>query len=112
MYPSLGPDGRRCPSEIRMNSNGTFTCEFTTSLVGEHSIDVFIRGENVNVTPGFFTYDASRMRVGPLKPNPGLIGAPVEFEGERESSRSPKKPFVLVRVLTQVVKGPCFGNHG
>ena len=38
-----GPNGNRCPTQIKMNPDGTFTCEFSTNLVGEHTIEIIIR---------------------------------------------------------------------
>jgi len=74
----VGPDDRKCPQTIRLNDDGTFTCEFTTSLVGEHKIEIIISDEQLNVTPNFYTYDATKIKVGHLPQ--GYIGLPVEFD--------------------------------
>ena len=75
-----GPDGRSLATSVRSNpGSGTFTCEFTTREVGEHGIEVVLAGEPLNVTPRFYTYDASKVRVGPVPD--GFVGSPVEFEG-------------------------------
>merc|ERR1711892_1519234 len=74
----VGPDNKKCSQNIRLNSDGTFTCEFSTSLVGEHNIEIVIKDEQLNVTPNFYTYDASRIKVGQLPQ--GYIGLPVEFD--------------------------------
>ena len=55
-----------------------FTCEFTTSVVGRHTIEIVIGGDRLNVTPDFYTYDASKIRVGDVQ-QPGYAGMPVEF---------------------------------
>ncbi|XP_059081072.1 uncharacterized protein LOC131878933 [Tigriopus californicus] len=78
----IGPDGRKCPTEIRSNPNGTFTCQFTTNSVAEYRIEVFIRNERVNVTPTFYTFDASKVHVGHIPS--GFVGMPVEFEAEAQ----------------------------
>ena len=39
-----------------------------------------IKGDRIDATPGFYTYDASKIRVGEIPP--GLVGMPVEFQGE------------------------------
>ena len=56
-----------------------FTCEFTTSVVGRHTIEIVIGGDRLNVTPDFYTYDASKIRVGEMPP--GYTGMPVDFQG-------------------------------
>lgn len=76
-----GPEGKKCPTKIRLNGNGTFTCEFTANQVGEHSIELVILDENINVTPTFHTFDASKIRVGPLPPG-GFVGTPIDFESK------------------------------
>ena len=66
-----------------MRSNpgqGTFTCEFTTVQVGEHNIEIVLGNESLNVTPTFYTYDTSKIRVGQIPP--GYTGNPVDFDGE------------------------------
>ena len=57
-----------------------FTCEFTTSVVGRHGIEVVVGGDRLNVTPDFYAYDASKIRVGEMPP--GYTGIPVDFQGE------------------------------
>merc|ERR1719225_955746 len=74
----VGPDDRKCPQTIRLNDDGTFTCEFSTSLVGEHKIEIIISDEQLNVTPNFYTYDATKIKVEQLPQ--GYIGLPVEFD--------------------------------
>ena len=58
----------------------TFTCEFTTSLVGEHTIEIFIKNEKIDATPSFYTYDATKIKVGDIPP--GNVGMPVDFVGK------------------------------
>ena len=41
---------------------------------------IVIKGDRIDATPGFYTYDASKIRVGEIPP--GLVGMPVEFQGE------------------------------
>ena len=74
------PSGKKCPSQIKSNHNGTFTCEFTTLVVGEHKIEIIINDELLNVTPHFYTYDVSKVKVGQIPP--AYIGLPVEFESK------------------------------
>ena len=74
----VGPDNKKCPQNVRLNNDGTFTCEFSTNLVGEHNIEIVIRDEQLNVTPNFYTYDASKIKVGQLPQ--GYIGLPVDFD--------------------------------
>ena len=79
----VGPTGGRCPTQISLNdgeTSGTFTCEFTTREVGEHTIEIVIRDEQLNVTPSFYTYDASKIKVGQIPM--GYIGLPVEFDSK------------------------------
>ena len=76
----VGPDIMKYLQTIRLNSDGTFTCEFSTSLVGEHTIEIVIRDDQLNVTPNFYTYDASKISVGQL--SHGYIGLPVEFDSK------------------------------
>ncbi len=54
---------------------------FTASEVGEHVVDVHVRGEQVRGAP-FRThaYNARAIQVGRI-PN-GVLGQPVEFESE------------------------------
>ena len=74
------PNGKKIASEVRLNQeDDTFTCEFTTSIIGQHLIEIVIKDEKVDATPGFYTYDASKIRVGDIPP--GLVGMPVEFQG-------------------------------
>ena len=63
-----------------LNQDGTFTCEFSTSIVGEHKIEIIISDERLNVTPSFYTYDASKIKVGQIPM--GYIGLPVEFDSK------------------------------
>ena len=32
--------------------------------VGEHSIEIIMKDEQLNVTPNFYTYDSSKIKVG------------------------------------------------
>lgn len=78
----LGPAGKKCPSDIALNERGQeFTCEFSTSTVGEHSIEIVVGEKRLdNVTSKFYTYDASKINVGSIPP--GFVGMPVEFESK------------------------------
>ena len=76
----LGPDDRKCQHTIRLNEDNTFTCEFKTSLVGEHKIEIIISDQQLNVTPNFYTYDATKIKVGQLPQ--GYTGLPVEFDSK------------------------------
>ncbi len=48
--------------------------------MGEHTVELVIHEQKVPVTPTFFTYDASKVRVGELSQQ-GHVGIPIEFEG-------------------------------
>merc|ERR550532_997592 len=74
----LGPDERRCATKVRLNEDLSFTCEFSTSLVGEHRIEIIIGEEQLNVTPNFYTYDATKIKVGQMPQ--GYVGLPVDFD--------------------------------
>lgn len=76
----IGPGGSKCPTQINLNHDGTFTCEFSTSMVGEHTIEIIISDERLNVTPSFYTYDASKIKVGQIPM--GYVGLPVEFDSK------------------------------
>ena len=76
----LGPDERRCAQTIRINEDSSFTCEFSTSLVGEHKIEIVIGDEQMNVTPNFYTYDATKIKVGQMPQ--GYVGLPVDFDSK------------------------------
>ena len=39
---------RRCATTVRLNEDSSFTCEFSTSLVGEHRIEIII-GEELKI---------------------------------------------------------------
>ena len=41
----VGSDSMKYLQVIRLNSDGTFNCEFSTSLVGEHTIEIVIRDD-------------------------------------------------------------------
>ena len=58
----------------------TFTCEFTTTIVGEHNIEIFIKNEKIDATPSFYTYDHTKIKIGDIPS--GLVGMPVEFNGK------------------------------
>jgi hypothetical protein len=75
-----GPDGRKCRSDVVKFDEYGFTSEFMTSVVGRHNIEIVIAGNRLNVTPDFYTYDASKIRVGDMPP--GYTGMPVDFQGE------------------------------
>ena len=49
-------------------------------MVGKHTIEIVIGGDRLNVTPDFYTYDASKIRVGEMPP--GYTGMPVDFQGK------------------------------
>ncbi len=73
-------NGKKISNEIKLNHEADyFTCEFLTSLVGEHSIEIVINEDKVDATPTFFTYDSTKIKVGDIPP--GYAGMPVEFEG-------------------------------
>ncbi|XP_040581281.1 uncharacterized protein [Lepeophtheirus salmonis] len=72
------PDDRKCYTNIRLNENRSFTCDFTTTKVGKHEIVVIICGNKLNCTPHFYTYDASKINIKDIPP--GYVGSPVEFE--------------------------------
>ena len=79
------PSGKKCPSQLKSNHNETFTCEFTTSVVGEHKIEIIIADEVLNVTPHFYTYDVTKIKVGQIPQ--AYVGLPVEFESKLTLSR-------------------------
>ena len=76
----VGPDDRKCHQSITLNEDNTFTCEFVTSLVGEHKIEIIICDQQLNVTPNFYTYDATKIKVGQMPQ--GYVGLPVEFDSK------------------------------
>ena len=76
----VGPDDRKCHHSISLNEDNTFTCEFVTSLVGEHKIEIIICDQQLNVTPNFYTYDATKIKVGQMPQ--GYVGLPVEFDSK------------------------------
>ena len=80
--PILGPEGKKCPTEVMLNAREQeFTCEFSTSTVGEHSIEIVVGEKRLdNVTSKFYTYDSSKINVGAIPP--GFVGMPVEFESK------------------------------
>ncbi len=46
------PGGRSVHNSVRSNRGShTFTCEFTTTQVGEHHIEIVLGQERLNVTP-------------------------------------------------------------
>ena len=93
MFPD--PNGKKISNELRLNHEvDTFTCEFTTSIVGEHTIEIFIKNEKVDATPSFYTYDATKIKVGDIPP--GHVGMPVEFVG---------KYFLTLQMVTCTVFG-------
>ena len=47
----VDPSGRSVGNAIKCGDDGFFTCEFTTTQVGEHHIEVIVAGEKLNVTP-------------------------------------------------------------
>ena len=82
-HPScLGPEGKKCPTAVKLNETGReFTCEFSTSTVGEHSIEIVVGEKRLdNVTSKFYTYDISKVNVGAIPP--GFVGMPVEFDSK------------------------------
>ena len=77
-----GPEGKKCSVDVQLNEQGQeFTCEFSTSSVGEHSIEIVVGEKRLdNVTSKFYTYDASKINVGSIPP--GFVGMPIEFESK------------------------------
>ena len=72
------PNGKKISNDLTLNHEvDTFTCEFTTSTVGEHTIEIFIKNEKIDATPSFYTYDATKIKVGDIPP--GHVGMPVDF---------------------------------
>ena len=88
-----GPEGKKCPVQLDLNrSKDEFTAQFSTSTVGEHTIEIIIGEKRMdNVTSKFYTYDASKINVGAIPP--GFVGMPVEFESK---SLSPQLDPVFV----------------
>ena len=77
----LDPNGRKISNELNLNHEvDTFTCEFTTTIVGEHNIEIFIKNEKIDATPSFYTYDHTKIKIGDIPS--GLVGMPVEFNGK------------------------------
>ena len=48
--------------------------------MGEHTIEIYIKNEKIDATPSFYTYDATKIKVGDIPS--GLIGMPVDFNGK------------------------------
>eukprot|EP00096_Caligus_rogercresseyi_P015922 TRINITY_DN841_c0_g1_i2.p1 TRINITY_DN841_c0_g1~~TRINITY_DN841_c0_g1_i2.p1 ORF type:complete len:1301 (+),score=355.07 TRINITY_DN841_c0_g1_i2:98-4000(+) len=71
-------EDKKCYSSVRMNDNRSFTSDFTTTKVGKHDIKITISGKELNCTPNFYTYDASKISIQDIPP--GYVGSPVEFE--------------------------------
>jgi hypothetical protein len=46
-----GPEGKKCPITTRLTGSGSFTSEFTTSVVGEHTIELVIFLRKFNILP-------------------------------------------------------------
>lgn len=81
---AVGPDGKRCHMELAVTAAGKeFTCQFYTSVVGEHNIEIVVGEKKLtNFTSTFHAYDSSKIKVV----NPSLtsfVGTPVEIEGEK-----------------------------
>ena len=75
------PNGKKIASDVKLNTQeDIFTCEFTTSVIGQHLIEIVIKDEKIDATPGFYTYDASKIKVGEIPS--GLVGMPVDFQGK------------------------------
>ena len=51
-------------------------------MIGQHLIEIVIKDEKIDATPGFYTYDASKIKVGEIPP--GLVGMPVDFQGKKK----------------------------
>ena len=81
-----GPEGKKCPVSIDLNgAKDEFTCQFSTSSVGQHTIEIVIGEKRMdNVTSKFYTYDASKIKVEQIPP--GFVGMPVEFGSESFST--------------------------
>lgn len=85
LYLNTDPNGKKISNELRLNHEvDTFTCEFTTSAVGEHTIEIFINNDKIDATPNFYTYDPTKIQVGDIPA--GLVGMPVEFNGKLKAS--------------------------
>ena len=75
-----GPEGKKCPTNVSL-SRDEFTCQFTTSSVGQHTVEIVVGEKRLdNVTSKFYTYDTTKIKVGDIPP--GYIGMPVEFDSE------------------------------
>ena len=103
----MGPDERRCATQLRLNEDSSFTCEFSTSLVGEHKIEIVIGDEQLNVTPNFYTYDATKIKVGQMPQ--GYVGLPVDFDSELDFMFLHLLNFLL---LTTKLHKPCQTEKG
>ena len=55
-------------------------CEFTTTIVEEHNIKIFIKNEKIDTTPSFYTYEHVKIKIGDIPS--GLVGMAVEINGE------------------------------
>ena len=80
--PLSGPEGRKCTTNVTLDERSQeFTCEFTTSSIGEHTIEIVVGEKRLdNVTSKFYTYDSSKINVGQIPP--GFVGMPVEFDSK------------------------------
>ena len=76
-----GPEGKKCTTKVTSLTREEFTCQFTTTQVGEHSLEIVVGEKRLdNVTSKFYTYDTSKISVGDIPP--GFVGMPVEFNSE------------------------------
>ena len=55
-------------------------------MIGQHLIEIVIKDEKIDATPGFYTYDASKIKVGEIPS--GLVGMPVDFQGKKAAFRN------------------------
>ena len=105
-------NGKKISNELTINHEvDTFTCEFTTSLVGEHTIEIFIKNEKIDATPSFYTYDATKIKVGDIPP--GNVGMPVDFVGKfcfLCFSRPKQKLFFIYKPLIFGIKTKKYFN--
>lgn len=79
---SAAPSRRSVPVRLSRGSRRELVeAHFAASEVGEHVVDVLLRGQQVRGAPyRTHVYDARAIQVGRI-PN-GVLGQPVEFESE------------------------------
>ena len=80
---------------------------FTANEVGEHVVDVHVRGEQVRGAPyRTHAYNARAIQVGRI-PN-GVLGQPVEFESEYRYYRSTCR--IPLKLKTRTFYGPLLSK--